>query len=145
MRITRNGSRSRPIDTSPRLATGSRDPPMHRLRATQVRFTKTHELRRQIATVFTGVDLVITPTVPRPAAPLAQSNIFAAVGLRNTSPFNVLGLPTISVPCGFTTSGLPIGLQISGAPFAEPTVLALAHAFEQATEWHKRRPALPAA
>ena len=106
---------------------------------------QTHELRRQIATVFTGADLLITPTVPRPAGPLAESASFAAVGLRNTSPFNVLGLPTISVPCGFTASGLPIGLQISGAPFAEPTVLALAHAFEQATEWHKRRPALPAA
>jgi aspartyl-tRNA(Asn)/glutamyl-tRNA(Gln) amidotransferase subunit A len=47
-----------------------------------------------------------------------------AVSLRNTSPFNVLGLPAISVPCGFTTSGLPIGLQIVGAPFAETTVLA---------------------
>ena len=49
---------------------------------------------------------------------------------------------TISIPCGFTTSGLPIGLQISGAHFAESTVIALAHAYEQATEWHKRRPAL---
>jgi len=51
-------------------------------------------------------------------------------------------LPAISVPCGFTASGLPIGLQIGGAPFAESTVLALAHAYEQATEWHKRRPTL---
>ena len=50
------------------------------------------------------------------------------LGIRNTAPFNVLGLPTISVPCGLTTSGLPIGLQIAGAPFAESTVMALARA-----------------
>jgi aspartyl-tRNA(Asn)/glutamyl-tRNA(Gln) amidotransferase subunit A len=48
-------------------------------------------------------------------------------------------LPTISVPCGFTNSGLPIGLQMSGAPFAESTVVPLAHAYERETGWHKRR------
>jgi len=48
----------------------------------------------------------------------------------------------ISVPCGFTNSGLPIGLQISGAPFAESTVLSLAHAYERATDWHKKHPGL---
>ena len=48
----------------------------------------------------------------------------------------------ISIPCGFTASGLPIGMQIGAAPWAEPTVLALAHAFEQVTEWHKRKPNL---
>ena len=64
------------------------------------------------------------------------------LGIRNTAPFNLLGVPAITVPCGFTTSGLPIGLQIVGAPFAEPTVLALAGAYESNTEWHLRRPAL---
>jgi len=54
----------------------------------------------------------------------------------------VFGLPAISIPCGFTQGGLPIALQIVGAPFAESTVLALAHAYEQATEWHLRRPKL---
>jgi len=49
------------------------------------------------------------------------------------------------VPCGFTRAGLPIGLQIAGAPFAEPTVLALAYAYERATDWHTRRPTLRAA
>ena len=62
--------------------------------------------------------------------------------MRNTSPFAVYGLPAISVPCGFTSAGLPVGQQISGAPFAEPTVLALAHAYEQATAWHNQRPML---
>jgi aspartyl-tRNA(Asn)/glutamyl-tRNA(Gln) amidotransferase subunit A len=62
--------------------------------------------------------------------------------IRNTLPFNAYGLPTISVPCGFTNSGLPIGLQITGPRLGEARVLALAHAFEQATEWHRREPDL---
>ncbi|MFZ0539014.1 MAG: amidase family protein, partial [Candidatus Sulfotelmatobacter sp.] len=61
--------------------------------------------------------------------------------LRNTRPFNVWGLPAISLPCGFTQSGLPIGLQIAGPPWREDLVLRLAHAYEQATTWHKRKPA----
>jgi aspartyl-tRNA(Asn)/glutamyl-tRNA(Gln) amidotransferase subunit A len=60
--------------------------------------------------------------------------------LRNTRPFNVYGLPSVSVPCGFSKSGLPIGLQISGAPGAEGTVMALARAYEQKAGWHKRMP-----
>jgi Asp-tRNA(Asn)/Glu-tRNA(Gln) amidotransferase A subunit family amidase len=60
--------------------------------------------------------------------------------LRNTRPWNGLGLPAISVPCGFTQDGLPIGLQIIGAAGDETRVLALAHAYEQATDWHERRP-----
>jgi aspartyl-tRNA(Asn)/glutamyl-tRNA(Gln) amidotransferase subunit A len=60
--------------------------------------------------------------------------------IRNTAPFNVYGLPTISIPCGFTSSGLPIGMQISGPRFGEGKVLALAHAYEQATDLHTRRP-----
>jgi aspartyl-tRNA(Asn)/glutamyl-tRNA(Gln) amidotransferase subunit A len=103
---------------------------------------QTNLLRREITKLFADVDLLITPTMPHPAESLAQSKTFDAVGLQNTSPFDVLGLPTISVPCGFTNSGLPIGLQISGAPFAESTVLALAHAYERETEWHKGHPPL---
>jgi aspartyl-tRNA(Asn)/glutamyl-tRNA(Gln) amidotransferase subunit A len=94
-------------------------------------------LRRQIKKVFTTVDLLAMPTLPTPPGAIAQG---AEPSIRNTSPFNVLGLPAISVPCGFTTSGLPIGIQIVGAPFAESTVLALAHAYERETEWHKRHP-----
>jgi len=51
-----------------------------------------------------------------------------------------LGLPTISVPCGFTRSGLPIGMQITGPPHADAMVLRLAHAYEQATNWYNRHP-----
>jgi aspartyl-tRNA(Asn)/glutamyl-tRNA(Gln) amidotransferase subunit A len=106
---------------------------------------QTNLLRREIAKVFSTVDLLITPTMPKPAEALAESKNFDPIGIRNTSPFDIFGLPTISVPCGFTNSGLPIGLQIAGAPWAERTVLALAHAYEQETEWHKRHPKLTAA
>jgi len=99
-------------------------------------------LRRQVKRVFAAVDLLITPTMPSPPGMIAQGADPNSWNKRNTSPFDVLGLPAISVPCGFTTSGLPIGLQIVGAPFAESTVLALAHAYEQATEWHRRSPAM---
>jgi aspartyl-tRNA(Asn)/glutamyl-tRNA(Gln) amidotransferase subunit A len=103
-------------------------------------------LRREAGAVFSNVDLLITPTTPVPPFPIEGSpSDIAATGaassLRNTSPFDVYGLPTISVPCGFTKSGLPIGIQISGPNFAETRVLALAHAYEQATTWHTRRPA----
>jgi aspartyl-tRNA(Asn)/glutamyl-tRNA(Gln) amidotransferase subunit A len=61
--------------------------------------------------------------------------------LRNTRPFNVWGIPTVSVPCGFTKDGLPIGLQLAAAPSREDLVLQVAHAYEQVTDWHTRTPA----
>jgi aspartyl-tRNA(Asn)/glutamyl-tRNA(Gln) amidotransferase subunit A len=61
---------------------------------------------------------------------------------RNTAPFNIFGIPTISVPCGYSRLGLPIGLQISGPRLGEPAVFALGHAFEVATRWHLERPPL---
>ena len=100
-------------------------------------------VRREIRKIFSTVDLLITPTQRSVAQPIAGSpEPGGAGGLYNTAAFDIFGLPTISIPCGFSASGLPIGLQISGNHFAETTVLTLAHAYEQATEWHKRRPAL---
>jgi aspartyl-tRNA(Asn)/glutamyl-tRNA(Gln) amidotransferase subunit A len=103
--------------------------------------------RRTIGKVFEAVDAIVTPTIPvQPpllSAVIGDVSTSMAVGapfIRNTSPFNVFGWPTISVPCGFTRAGLPIGLQISGPSGAEVVVLRLAHAYEQATEWHKARP-----
>ena len=100
--------------------------------------------RRDIAKVFASIDVLVMPTttgvtslVPSQAVPPAGGG---PAGFRNTSYFSYYGLPAISVPCGFTAAGLPIGLQISGGPFGEPQVLALAHAYEQATEFHTRRP-----
>ena len=91
--------------------------------------------------MFSQVDLLITPTMKLPA-PLLGSSAAPGGGGNNNVAFDILGLPTISIPCGLSSAGLPIGLQISGAPFAEATVLALAQAFEQATDWHTRRPNL---
>jgi aspartyl-tRNA(Asn)/glutamyl-tRNA(Gln) amidotransferase subunit A len=62
--------------------------------------------------------------------------------LENTGQFNAYGIPAISVPCGFTAAGLPVGLMIAGPRFSEGRVLALARAYEAATDWHRRRPAL---
>jgi aspartyl-tRNA(Asn)/glutamyl-tRNA(Gln) amidotransferase subunit A len=94
--------------------------------------------------LFVDVDVLIMPTVPGPPSliePIADNAARDPERTRNTWPFDVTGLPAISVPCGFSRSGLPIGLQIVGAPFAESTVLAVAYAYEQATEWHRRKPA----
>jgi len=99
-------------------------------------------LRREIKKVFTTVDALVMPTLPSPPVLITEGSNPAAVSIRNTSPFDVLGLPAITVPCGFTASGLPIGLQIVGAPFAESAVLALASVYERETEWHKRHPEL---
>jgi aspartyl-tRNA(Asn)/glutamyl-tRNA(Gln) amidotransferase subunit A len=102
-------------------------------------------VRRDIKKVFTNVDILVTPTQRVPAAliiPRGPGAPGGAGNIVNTGAFDIYGLPTISIPCGFTSSGLPIGLQLSGNHFAEPTVIALAHAYEQATEWHKRRPKL---
>lgn len=102
--------------------------------------------RRNIRRVFADVDVLVTPTTPIPAPAIADlkaspDNLRPAELklLRNTRPFNVWGLPAISVPCGFTQAGLPIGLQIVGPHWREDSVLQLAHAYEQATAWHKRR------
>jgi len=108
-------------------------------------------LRRTIDDSFTaaGVDLVVVPT-HRILPPLLDDLIKRAYEAKpadprvtsNCSPFNVFGLPSISIPCGFSKSGLPIGLLISGPRFSEGKVLALAAAYEKATEWHKRKPPL---
>jgi aspartyl-tRNA(Asn)/glutamyl-tRNA(Gln) amidotransferase subunit A len=104
-------------------------------------------LRHDIATVFTDIDLLLTPTTPIVAPTIADLTENPdllrpreIMLLRNTRPMNVWGLPAISLPCGFTDAGLPIGLQIVGPPWGEATVLATAYAYEQATAWHKREP-----
>jgi aspartyl-tRNA(Asn)/glutamyl-tRNA(Gln) amidotransferase subunit A len=101
--------------------------------------------RRRIRSIFSDVDVLVTPTTPMPAPAIAGLKASPEALrpaelrlLRNTRPFNVWGLPAISVPCGFTQSGLPIGLQIAGPPWREDMVLQLAYAYEQRTAWHKR-------
>jgi len=103
--------------------------------------------RRTIGQVFRTVDVIVTPTCPVAPPRIADfgtdrngSPDFQARNIQNTSPVNLYGWPSISVPCGFTRSGLPIGLQISGPLGADALVLQVAHAYEQATDWHKRKP-----
>jgi aspartyl-tRNA(Asn)/glutamyl-tRNA(Gln) amidotransferase subunit A len=103
------------------------------------------EARKSIGAVFTDVDALVAPTTPIPAPEIAELRADPEALrpaelklLRNTRPFNVWGLPAISVPCGFTESGLPIGLQIAGPHWREDLVLRLAHLYEQATAWHRR-------
>jgi aspartyl-tRNA(Asn)/glutamyl-tRNA(Gln) amidotransferase subunit A len=105
-------------------------------------------VRRTINDSFQNVDLLVTPT-RRHYARTIEEEIKRAANDKpkppdpeNTSPFDSYGLPSISVPCGFSKTGMPIGLQISGPAFGETGVLALAHAYQQATDWHKRQPPL---
>lgn len=93
--------------------------------------------------VFDRVDLLAVPTTPVPAPALEEGDLQVTLTLvRFTSPFNLVGLPAVSVPCGFTSGGLPIGLQLVGRWFEEGTVLRAAHAYQHATDWHKRAPEL---
>ncbi|MEI7949524.1 MAG: amidase family protein, partial [Gammaproteobacteria bacterium] len=100
--------------------------------------------RNQIAAVFRDVDVLVTPTAPGlpeliSGAQLAEANT-AEASTRNTAPFNLYGIPTISLPCGFSASGLPIGLQLSSARLDEASMFALGAAWQRATDWHTRRP-----
>lgn len=98
-------------------------------------------VRREIVSVFKDVDVLVLPTMADPPFAI-ETGLTRNVSARNTSPFDAYGIPMISIPCGFTSDNLPVGLQIGAAPWAEGTVLALAHAFEQATNWHTRKPGL---
>jgi len=96
---------------------------------------------RECAEVMQQVDVLVTPTMTQPAGAFEG---FDAVGnIRGpsfTAPFNLTGLPAISVPSGFTEAGLPVGMQIVGKPFDEPGIIRVAHAYEQEARWFERRP-----
>jgi aspartyl-tRNA(Asn)/glutamyl-tRNA(Gln) amidotransferase subunit A len=109
------------------------------------------QIRSEIPGIFAKFDLLVTLATPIPAPALAELKQNPdllrpreIVLLRNTRPVNVWGLPAISIPCGFTGAGLPIGLQVIGPPWGEDKVLQLAYAYEQATAWHKRKPSIGA-
>lgn len=99
-------------------------------------------IKRDFEEAFKKCDVILTPTAPTPAFKIGEktadpltmylSDIF-------TISCNLAGIPGISIPCGFTKDNLPIGLQILGKPLDEETVLKTAFAYEQATDWHKRR------
>jgi len=99
--------------------------------------------------VFSQVDILATPTIPTCLPTLAETDIdhgppgteqkFMAVSV-NTRPFNYLGLPSTSQPCGFDPNGLPIGLQLAARPFSEARLFRVADAYQRDTDWHTRRP-----
>lgn len=100
--------------------------------------------RKAIDAVFDDVDLLITPTMARQPVDI-ETALAAPVEInpsliRNASPFNTYAVPAISIPCGISNDGMPIGLQIAGRHLREIDVLALAHAYEQATDWHEAVP-----
>jgi aspartyl-tRNA(Asn)/glutamyl-tRNA(Gln) amidotransferase subunit A len=105
------------------------------------RHTQTR-MRRRFAQFFGEHDLLLTPATPTVAMRREGLDAVEAAGIltRFTAPFNLTGLPALSLPCGFTEAGLPIGLQIVGPPWAEAQVLRAGHTYEQATEWWKRKP-----
>jgi aspartyl-tRNA(Asn)/glutamyl-tRNA(Gln) amidotransferase subunit A len=107
-------------------------------------------LSGELATLLERVDAVLTPTARAPAAAIGETITELAgqpatatlVGIGNTVPFNLTGAPALSVPCGFASNGLPIGIQIAGRNWDEATVLRIGAAYEQATPWHERHPSL---
>jgi aspartyl-tRNA(Asn)/glutamyl-tRNA(Gln) amidotransferase subunit A len=100
------------------------------------------EIKKRLELFFETYDYLILPTTPIAAPTIEGHDAVEQAGrlTRFTAPFNVAGLPALSIPCGFTKEGLPIGLQIISRAWGESKVLNIGHAYEQATEWHKRFP-----
>ena len=130
-----------------RLLTGALVPAQAHQKAARLR----QMLRDQILDALNRVDVLALPASSVQATPIpteaglsknGKEDFLTMLGGRRTytSPFNVASVPALSINCGFTTDGLPVGLQLVGRPFDEPTVLRAAYAYEQATEWHTRRP-----
>ena len=101
-------------------------------------------VRREFAAAFAKVDLIVAPTTPNVAFEHGEKEDPLSMYLNDvfTIPGNLAGIPGVSVPCGFSAAGLPIGLQVLGRPLDEARVLRLAYAYEQATTWRSRRPDL---
>ena len=128
-----------------RLLTGAIIPAQAHQKAVRLR----HMLRQQILDSLDEVDVLVMPTSSIPASPIpekagveSKEAFLEMLGGRRsfTAPFNLASVPALSINCGFTSDDLPVGLQIAGKPFDEDTVLRVAYAYEQATNWNDRRP-----
>jgi aspartyl-tRNA(Asn)/glutamyl-tRNA(Gln) amidotransferase subunit A len=129
-----------------RLELGRKVPAADYLHALDVK----REITQEFEAVFGDVDAILAPTLPIAAPCIGEKEV--AIGgeketvrsalVRLNRPANLTGHPAISIPCGFTSSGLPIGLQLIGPSWSEARLLSIALAYEDATEWHKRRPQL---
>jgi aspartyl-tRNA(Asn)/glutamyl-tRNA(Gln) amidotransferase subunit A len=95
----------------------------------------------EVADAMKTVDILATPTTLTPA-PSFKASYDVSLGFprSNMGPFNLTGQPTLALPCGVSKAGLPIGFQLSGRPWEETTVFRLGHAYQQATDWHTKRP-----
>ena len=104
--------------------------------------------RKRIAAAFAewmrGRDALLTPTLPITATPLADVDESTTPLATFTRAANYLGVCALSLPAGFSADGLPIGMQLMGAPYGDATLVRLGRAFQQATDWHRRRPNLAA-
>jgi Asp-tRNA(Asn)/Glu-tRNA(Gln) amidotransferase A subunit family amidase len=100
------------------------------------------EFKRAMKRLFEQVDLILTPTSPivAPKFPAESPMPLQNLLVRNTGSFNASGGPVISVPCGFSREGMPIGMSLAGRDWEEALVLRAAHAYQRATDWHTRRP-----
>lgn len=102
-------------------------------------------IKKDFEDVFAKYDVIIGPTTPTPAFKIGEKIDDPLTMYANdilTIPVNLAGVPGISVPCGFSSTGLPLGLQVIGKHFDESTIYRVAHAFEQATDFHTKRPQL---
>ena len=134
------------FDKSPELYHPWSQRQMNRLKLVQtVPYVETlkrvRECRRDIRRIFEQVDILALPTMREPAPLISETvNETHRRPRSNTSSFNHFGTPAMTVPCGFSKDGLPIGLQLVGAAFHEPEVLSVAYAYQQSTDWHRRKP-----
>lgn len=134
-------------DTRARLQRGQFISATQYLRAQRVRAL----VQDDAAELLRSYAVLVCPTVPSPAPRIGEETVVIRgasvrvvdVMTRLTRLWNLTGLPAISVPCGFASSGLPVGLQVIGRPMDEATVLTVAHAYEQASPWHTHRPPDP--
>ena len=102
---------------------------------------RVRECRRDIRQVFEQVDALVLPTMREPAPLISETvNETHRRPPGNTGAFNHFGTPALTLPCGFSRDGMPIGLQIVAQAYHEPTVLRIAYAFQQSTDWHRRTP-----
>ena len=128
-----------------RLLAGRRVPAVDYLAAREAG----ERLRARLADLQREIDLIVLPTMPVVAMPLDETTVEVSEGERGMtalnhliSPFNLTGQPALSVPCGFTSAGLPVGVQIVGRHFQDGLVLRAGHAYQRHTDWHGRRPIL---
>ena len=104
---------------------------------------RVRECRRAIRHIFEQVDILALPTMREPAPLISETaNETHRRPHSNTGAFNHFGTPAMTVPCGFSKEGLPIGLQLVGLAFRETVVLSIAYAYQQSTDWHRRTPSM---